>query len=52
MIWIFTCSTAGCSQNETPVRIAYALNPVMCGECFCYTDAVQTDELAPVTETE
>lgn len=47
MIWIFTCSTVGCIYNLNPVRTVDAINPVMCGACFCYTDAVETDEQTP-----
>ena len=47
MIWIFTCSTEGCIYNLNPVRMIDPTNPVMCGACFCYTDALKTDELAP-----
>jgi hypothetical protein len=51
MIWIFTCSTEGCIYNVNPVRMVEPTNPVMCGACFCYSDAVETDEPAP-TPTE
>jgi hypothetical protein len=47
MIWIFTCSTVGCFYNENPARMIDPENPVMCGACFAYTDAVETDEPAP-----
>lgn len=47
MIWIFTCSTLGCFYNENPVNMVDPTNPVMCGACFAYTDAVETDEPAP-----
>lgn len=47
MIWIFTCSTEGCFYNENPVNMIDPTNPVMCGACFAYTDAVETDEPAP-----
>jgi|LakMenEpi03Aug12_release.lakeMendotaPanAssembly.Ray.scaffolds.fasta_scaffold534567_2 hypothetical protein len=52
MIWIFTCSTDGCIYNVNPVRTIDPTNPVMCGACFCYTDAVETDEPAPTPEPE
>jgi hypothetical protein len=51
MIWIFTCLTDGCIYNLNPVRMVDPTNPVMCGACFCYANAVQTDEQAP-TPTE
>jgi len=50
MIWIFTCSTVGCFYNENPARMVDPTNPVMCGACFAYTDAVETDEPAPVPD--
>ena len=46
MIWIFTCSIGGCFYNENPVNMVDPSNPVMCGACFAYTDAVETDQPA------
>lgn len=52
MIWIFTCSTEGCVYNLEPVNMCDPINPVMCGACFAYTDAVATDEPCPGAENE
>jgi hypothetical protein len=50
MISIFKCQTKDCPYNLNAVRILDFTNPVMCGWCFCYSDAVQTDEPAPTSE--
>jgi hypothetical protein len=47
MIYVFTCSTEGCVYNLNPVNVCNPTNPVMCGVCFVYTDAVETDEPCP-----
>ena len=52
MIWIFTCSTEGCIYNLNPVYLSDPTNPVLCGACYCYTDAVETDIPAPVPTTD
>jgi hypothetical protein len=44
MIWIFTCSTPDCENNLNPVYLEDAINPVLCGSCHTYGDAVETDE--------
>jgi hypothetical protein len=44
IVSIFTCPTEGCIYNINPVRTTDAINPVMCGACFAYADAVKTDE--------
>jgi hypothetical protein len=50
MIWIFTCSTPDCENNNNPVRLLNAINPVTCSVCYKTTDAVITDEQAPTPE--
>ena len=52
MIWIFTCSTEGCIYNLNPVNLIDPTNPVECGACFCFTDAVETDQPAPIPPTD
>lgn len=47
MIWVFICSTQGCFHNENPVRLVNPTTSVLCGACFNYSDAIETDE--PVT---
>ncbi len=47
MIYLFTCSTEGCENNINPVNLSEPINPVLCGACSCYTDAVETNEPAP-----
>jgi hypothetical protein len=44
IISIFTCPTEGCIYNLEPARITDAINPVMCGACFAYANAVETEE--------
>ena len=44
IVSIFTCPTEECIYNINPVRIVDTTNPVMCGACFAYADAVETDE--------
>jgi hypothetical protein len=48
MIWVFTCATVDCIHNLEPVNLCNPSNPVMCGACFAYTDAVETDKPCPV----
>jgi hypothetical protein len=48
MIWIFKCATENCIYNSNEIRIANATNPVLCGACFCYSNAFETDEPAPI----
>lgn len=50
MIWIFKCQTPDCVYNLNEVRIANATNPVLCGACFCYSNAVETSEPVPTSE--
>jgi hypothetical protein len=50
MIWLFTCTTTDCVYNSEPVRMVDPTSPVMCGACFCYSDAVETDQPAPESE--
>lgn len=50
MIWIFTCIKTDCVYNLQPVRMVEPINPVMCGACFCYSNAVETDEPALTQE--
>jgi hypothetical protein len=52
MIWIFTCPTQGCENNINPVYMVEVINPVMCGLCKAYGDAIETDEPAPTPEEE
>jgi hypothetical protein len=47
MIWVFTCSTEDCFYQINPARIVNPINPVMCGACFEFTNAIETDEVAP-----
>lgn len=44
MIWIFTCPTEGCENNTNPVYLQNIINPVRCGSCYIYTDAVEVGE--------
>lgn len=50
MIWIFTCPTVGCENNINPVNLVDPTNPVECGSCYAFADAVETDQPAPGTE--
>jgi hypothetical protein len=52
MIWIFTCPTEGCENNINPVYLVDPTNPVLCGLCHAYGDAVETDEPAPIPTPE
>ena len=52
MIWIFTCPTEGCENNINPVYMVDIVNPVMCGLCKAYGDAVETNEPSPTLELE
>jgi hypothetical protein len=52
MISIFTCATKDCIYNLNPVRMVDPTNPVMCGACFCYGNAVTTDEELPTAPAE
>lgn len=50
MIWIFTCSTPDCVYNLEPVNMCDPSNPVMCGACFAYSEAVETDQPCATSE--
>jgi hypothetical protein len=50
MIWIFTCPTLGCENNINPVNLVDPTNPVECGLCHAFADAVETDQPAPGSE--
>jgi hypothetical protein len=50
MITIFKCQTKDCPYNSNPVRTVNATNPVLCGWCFCYSVAVESEEPAPTFE--
>jgi len=40
MVYEFTCPTTGCENNETPVYLIDPTNPVECGLCHAFGDAV------------
>ena len=44
MIYIFTCPTVGCENNEYPVYLIDPTNPVLCSLCGAYGDAVPAPE--------
>jgi predicted molibdopterin-dependent oxidoreductase YjgC len=47
MIWIFTCLTTDCENNLNPVYLVDPTNPVLCGSCRKFSDAVETNETVP-----
>lgn len=50
MISKFTCATVDCIYNLEPVNLCDPSNPVMCGACFAYTDAVETNVPCPSSD--
>lgn len=43
-VWIFTCKNKECEQHKIDVRCVEITNPVMCGGCFEFADAIETKE--------
>jgi hypothetical protein len=49
-IWLFTCETENCENKNNPVRLTDAINPVLCGGCGEFSDAVETAEEFEISE--
>jgi hypothetical protein len=52
MISLYTCPTEGCPNFENPVYLFEAINPVLCGGCGAFADAVETDMQMPESESQ
>lgn len=44
-IYLFTCKTKDCENKDNPVRLVEPTNPVLCGACGAFSNAVKTDEV-------